>query len=147
MVVQVTRLIPPTDWVNRQINGLKANGQANYVQGIQKPKKDPIAAGIAAEPKYANMMQQAIQNQTRAKHLANVTIQEWETNAETIGAPRLVDGVVRRQYKVNNFVTAFSPLLLNLLGSIDQMPTGTASERDQKAQAMIQGLRALRGTW
>jgi hypothetical protein len=147
MVVQVTRLIPPTDWVNRQINGLKANGQANYVQGIQKPKKDTIQAGIAGEAKYANMVQQAIQNGTRAKHLANVTLQEWETNAETIGAPRLVDGVVRRQYKVNNFVTSFSPLLLNLLSSVDQMPTGTANERDQKSQAMIQGLRALRGTW
>lgn len=147
MVVQVTRLIPPTDWVNRQINGLKANGQTNYIQGIQKPKKDTILAGVAGEAKYANMVQQAIQKGTRAKNLAKVTLQEWETNSETIGAPRLVDGVVRRQYKVNNFVTAFSPLLLNLLGSVDQMPTGTASERDQKSQAMIQGLRALRGTW
>lgn len=147
MAVTITRLISPTDWMNRQMNGLKANGQTNYVQGIQHPHKSPIQAGIAAEDKWANQVQAAIQNKTRSKHLANVTDQEWETYAETIGAPRLVDGVVRRQAKVQSFITNFSPLLLNLLSTVDAMPTGTASERNQKSIAMADGLRALRGQW
>lgn len=133
--------------MNRQMNALKANGQQNYVQGIQKPKKDPIQAGIAAEAKWANQLQQAIQKGTRAKNLGKVTAQEWETYAETIGAPRLVEGVTRRQAKIQTFLSAWNPMLQGLLGTIDAMPTGTASERNQKSQAMIEGLRALRGTW
>ncbi len=147
MVLTITRLISPTDWSNKQINGIKAVGQVNYTAGIQRPKKDPIQAGIAAEAKWANQVQQAIQNGTRAKHLQNVTAQEWETYAETIGAPRLVDGVVRRQAKVTAFTTAFQPQLLNLLSTVDAMPTGTQSERNQKMIATIDGLRALRGQW
>lgn len=147
MALTVTRLISPQDWMNRQLNALKANGQTNYVQGIQKPKKDPIQAGVAAEAKWANQVQAAIQKGTRAKNLGKVTSQEWETYAETIGAPRLVEGVVRRQAKIQTFLTAYSPMLQNLLATVDAMPTGTASERNQKSQAMIEGLRAIRGTW
>ncbi len=147
MALTITRLISPTDWSNKQINGIKAVGQQNYLAGIQRPKKDPIAAGIAAEDKWANMVNQAIQNKTRAKKLANVTAQEWESYAETIGANRLVDGVVRRQAKVTAFTTAFQPQLQNLLGTIDAMPTATQSDRNQKMIATIDGLRALRGQW
>lgn len=147
MAVTITRLISPADWMNRQLNTLKAVGQTNYTQGIQKPRKDPIQAGVAAEAKWANQVQAAISKGTRAKNLGKVTATEWETYAETIGAPRLVDGVVRRQAKIQTFLNAWNPMLLNLLGTVDAMPTGTASERDQKAAAMINGLRALRGTW
>lgn len=144
-MVTVQRLISPQDWQARQLNALKANGQANYTLGISKPKKDPIAAGIAAEGKWANAMQQAIQNGTRSKKLQNVTAQEWETYARDIGAARLVDGVVRRQAKITSFLNAYVPELTNTLSSIDAMPTATASDRNQKMLAMVEALRAMRG--
>ncbi len=147
MVLTIQRLPSPADVVTKQLNTLQAVGQTNYVKGVQKPNKDPIAAGVAAEAKWANQMQQAILNQTRAKHLQLVSPQEWETNAETIGAPNLVPGVMKRQSKVTSFWNAWLPILQNILQTIDQMPTGTASERNAKANAMADALRAARGTW
>jgi hypothetical protein len=134
MAVTIRRLISPTDWQNRQINTLKAVGEANYRVGVTTPKKDPIAAGIAAEGKWANAMQRAIQDGTRAKNLGETTAAEWESYATNIGAGRLVDGVVRRQAKISNFLQAYVPELTNILGTIDQMPTATASDRNGKSR-------------
>lgn len=147
MAVTVQRLISPTDWLNRQLNTLKAVGEANYRVGVTKPKKDPILAGVAAEGKWANAMQKAINDGTRAKQLADVTIQEWEGYATNIGAPRLVDGVVRRQAKISTFLNAYVPELTSILANIDAMPTATVSDRNQKMLAMVEALRALRGTF
>ncbi len=147
MVLTIQRLPAPADVVKKQLTTLQAVGQTNYVFGVQHPNKDPIQAGVQAEQKWANQMQQAIINGTRAKHLALVSPQEWETNSETIGAPNLVPGVMKRQAKVTTFWNAWMPILQNILGTIDQMPTGTASERNAKANAMADALRAARGTW
>ena len=147
MVLTITRLPAPSAVVTKQLTTLQAVGQTNYVKGVQTPNKDPIAAGVAAEGKWGNAMQQAIMNGTRAKHLSLVSPQEWETNAETIGAPNLVPGVMKRQAKVTAFWNAWMPILGNILNTIDQMPTTTAAERNAKANAMADALRAARGTW
>ncbi len=144
-MAQVRRLISPTDWAYRQVNTLKAVGETNYRAGIQNPKKDPIQAGIAAEDKYANAVRQAIDNQSRAKGLSKTNMAEWSGYAENIGASKLVDGVVKRQAKVNKFLTAYVPLLSDVVSKEDAMPTATTGDRNAKVIANLEALRALKG--
>lgn len=92
-------------------------------------------------------MQTAIASGIRAKNLALVTAAEWETNAETIGAPNLVPGVMKRQAKVTKFWNAWMPVLGNILNTIDAMPNATTTDRNNKAVAMADALRAARNTW
>jgi hypothetical protein len=146
-MVTVQRLISPQTWLTRQMNGVNATAQTNYSAGIDTPKKDPIVAAVASKQKWANQVQAAITNDLFAKGLGNTSMAEWNAAAKTLGVNRLVPGIQAKQAKISNFITSFSPLLSNLLQTVDAMPVGTASERDAKAQAMIQGLRALRGTW
>lgn len=146
-MVTVVRLISPQVWVDRQIKGVQATAMTNYATGIDSPKKDPIQAAIASKQAWANQVQLAIQNDLFAKGLQNVTIQDWNSQAKNLGVQRLVPGIMAKQAKIQAFVTSFSPLLTNLLSSIDQMPTGTSAERTAKSTAMQDGLRALRGQW
>lgn len=146
-MVQVSRLLPPDEWRKRQIGNLKAVGEPNYRQGIARPKKDPIEAGIAAEDKWAARIKEAIEEKRRAKALQATNMQEWAAFAEQIGAGRLVEGVTKREVKVDRFIKNWQPLLLDLVQKIDQMPAVTDSDMEQRMLENLRGLKALKGTW
>jgi len=141
----VTRVLEPTDWVKRQIDTLKSVGRTNYLQGVKAPKKDPIKAGIAAQDKYENQMKKDEVLKRRAEALGKTNIDEWTSMAETLGADKLVDGVTKRQYKVERFVAKFQPLLKTHLSKIDAMPDATDGDRESKMLENLRGLKALKG--
>jgi len=143
----VTRILSPADWIDRQIGTLKAVGEKNYGIGIRSPKKDPIKAGIEAEARYAAEVKLAIEEERRKKALEATNIDEWFTYANEIGKPRLVEGVVKREKEVQDFVKPWQPILLDHLAKIDPMSVVTLKERIDKAVANIEGLAALKGTW
>jgi len=141
----VTRVISPDAWKKRQIDTLKAVGEANYKVGIAKPRKDPIAAGIAAEEKYAVETKKAIEEKRRAAALEKTNMAEWYKYTSDIGAGRLVDGVTKRVAKVDKFVKTFQPMLVSHLSSIDALADVTDSDREQRMLENLRGLKALKG--
>jgi len=141
----VTRGLSPEAWKERQISTLKAVGEANYKVGITKPRKDPSAAGIAAEEKYAANTKKPIDERRRATALGKTDMAEWYKYSSDIGAGRLVDGVVKREAKVSKFVTTFQPMLVSHLGSIDALADVTDSDREQRMLENLRGLKALKG--
>jgi len=139
------RVINPEDWRRRQIDSLKSNGRANYLIGVKSPKADPIAKGIASEAKYAEETRKAIDNQSRKKALEKTSMAEWSMYATTLGADKLVDGVVKREAKVQAFITAFQPMLMSHLGKVDAMSNVTDSDREGRMLENLRGLKALKG--
>lgn len=145
MPILIRRLPSPDDWREKQIGNLKAVGEANYRKAIGFPKKSPIAAGIAAEGKFAEAMRRAIEAKSRAVGLAATTDDEWLTYATEIGAGRLVEGVTKREPKVKKFLDKWHPLLAEHLTKIDPMANVTVSDRKAKMLANMDGLIALHG--
>jgi len=143
----VTRILPPEEWKKRQINTLKSVGEANYRQGIERPKKDPIEAGIAAEEKWAERIKKAIEEERRKKGLAATNMNEWYSVASALGAPRLVEGVVKREFKVDRFIRAWQPLLLDHVSRIDSLPAVTDTDMENRMLENLRGLKALKGKW
>ena len=145
--VTVTRILPPDVWRQRQIGNLKSVGEANYKVGISRPKKDVIAEAIKAEDKWATRIKEAIDKGRRKAALASVTLGEWYTYAENIGAGRLVEGVTKREAKVDKFVKAFQPVLTEHVSKIDAMPAVTDKDMEERMLANLRGLKALHGSW
>ena len=143
----VKRLLSPDEWRKKQIETLKAVGEANYKIGIASPKKDPIAAGIEAEDKWADRIRKAIEEQRRKKSLQATNIDEWYAYSAALGAPRLVDGVVKREKEVADFVTAWQPILMDHVAKIDAMPAVTDKDMEERMLANLRGLKALHGAW
>jgi len=146
MPVNITRLIPPDQWRERQIGNLKAVGQKNYEFGVDNPKKDPIKAAIDAEDRWAERIKEAIEKGRRKAKLQKVTADEWNTYAHAF-ADRLVPGVVKREPKVAAFIDAWHPKLLSHLGKIDAMPAVTDADMEARMIENLRGLKALKGTW
>lgn len=144
-MASVKRVISPEDWKKRQIDTLKAVGRTNYLDGIASPKADPIARGIATEEKFAAEMRKAIDEERRKKALQKTSMDEWYTYASTLGADKLVDGVVKREAKVAAFVTAWHPMLTSHLGKIDALAEETDADRENRMLENLRGLKALKG--
>lgn len=144
-MASVKRVISPEEWKNRQINTLKAVGRSNYLAGVASPKADPIARGIATEDKYAAETRKAIDAGRRKAALEKTDMAEWYRYASTLGADKLVDGVVKREAKVSKFVSAFQPLLVSHLAKVDALAEETDADREARMLENLRGLKALKG--
>ena len=74
-------------------------------------------------------------------------MQEWFNYASQIGAGRLVEGVTKREAKVDRFVKAWQPILADHVAKIDQMPAVTDSDMETRMLENLRGLKALKGAW
>lgn len=142
----VQRIISPAEWVEKQINTLQAVGETNYRAGITRPRKSPIAAGIAAQPKYEAAMRDPNVLKRRETALRNTTDDVWASRAERIGAARLVSGVVERRAKVEQKVASYHSKLQAHLQRIDSMPDVGEGDRERRMIENLKGLRAMKGT-
>ena len=141
----ITRVLDPTEWVEKQIATITAVGRENYLRGVKHPKKDPIKAGIDAQPKYEAKMKDPKVLARRAEQLAKTNMEEWAVMAETLGADKLVDGVIKRRHKIERFVAKYQPLLKAHLAKIDAMPDVTESDRENRMLENKRGLQKLKG--
>ena len=142
----VQRLPTAQQVVDKQIRNLQAVGETNYREGITRPKRSPIAAGIAAQPAYETAMRNPAVLARRAEALRKTNDEEWASRSERIGAPRLVSGVTDRIAKVERAVGSYHGRLSAHLQRIDQMPAITDSDRERRMVENLKGLRAMKGT-
>ena len=143
----VTRILKPDDWISRQIGTLKAVGETNYGTGITSPRKDPIAAGIAAEDRYASQTRKAIEEGRRAKALQATNIDEWFTYSTNIGKGRLVEGVVKREKEVRDFVNPWHSMISDHVSKIDTLPAVTDSDMENRMLTNLRGLKGMKAAW
>jgi len=143
---EVKRILPPEKWIEKQLGTLSAVGETNYRIGIAAPKKDPIDAGIKAQPKYAAMMKKDEVLARRERALKATNMDEWYAYAQHF-AGRLVPGVTGREKEVHDFVTPWQPIIETHVRKIDEMPEVTDAEREARMLANLRGLKALKGTW
>jgi len=141
------RILSPEEWRKRQIDTLKAVGEANFKVGIAAPKKDPIVAGIAAEDRYADRVKKAIEEGRRKKALEATNIDEWYAYSAAIGAPRLVEGVTKREKEVADFVNTWQPILTDHVTKIDALPAVTDKDMEERMLTNLRGLKGLKGKW
>lgn len=141
----VQRLPTKEQWVAKQLRNLQAVGEQNYREGITRPRKDPIQAGIDAQPAYENAMSRPEVRARRVTGLQKTNMAEWAAMSENVGAARLVAGVVDRRHKVERAVGELQVKLAAHLSRIDAMPNATDSDRERRMVENLKGLRAMKG--
>jgi len=144
---RVQRILPADEWKKRQIETLKSVGARNYAQGISMPKKDPIEAGIQAQARYEEQMKKDEVLKRREAALKATNITEWFAYSSDLGVNRLVEGVVKREKKVDRFIKGWQPLLVDHVTKIDELPDITDADRENKMLENVRGLKALKGKW
>jgi hypothetical protein len=140
----VQRLPTPQQWKDKQLGNLQAVGETNYRVGITHPKKDPIQAGIDSQGAYETAMRDPKVLARRVTGLSKTNMSEWASNAENIGASRLVAGVMARVAKVERSITGNHGKMTQHLARIDAMPNATPADRERRMTENLRGLRAFK---
>mgnify|MGYP001566212663 FL=1 len=140
----VKRLPDPREWVERQQRGATSVGQANYLDGIRSPKKDPIQAGIDSQDAYTAAMRDPAILARRVTGLQRTNINEWAAKAEAVGAGRYAEGVVASRPKLERGVESYHSFLTGHLATIDRLPNATVADRNRRVLENLNGLRAFK---
>jgi len=109
-----------------------AAAAGDYVTGVQNPKRDFKQAALAANGKYKDRMQKAIQQDSFAKAMANVDSASAIALAVSDGGAAYTAGAAKRQAKVLAAYTKLAPKLGAVSQAIQAMPQDTDAQRAQR---------------
>lgn len=136
------RIPTAADWAEKQITRTQAAGDA-WQKGMNAPKKDPVAAAIAAKDKYNNSMQKVIQEDRFAKGLMQVDSQSIADSVNALGPQVFTNGVAARAPKIRRKVAMVREKLTVHVDTMDALPTATPEQREAKMIANLRGMRKI----
>lgn len=125
---------------NRWAQGVQ-NNQSRWVEGMENPRRDPKQAAIAAAGKWANRLQEAIQNQHYAAGIRRYDVNEARRIATEDGGAAYVAGATKRQSKAERAFQVLAPMLDQVSQQVQNMPQDTEQQREARALAAIRGMR------
>jgi len=133
------RVISATDWVDDMITGVRAKRE-KWKKRSLAPKKDPIKAAIAANPKRIDRLMKSIEEKWWEKKMGRLTIDDYFTGVEATEPGDYVKGVERKRTKIEKRISALQPLVEALAKSIDAMPQETDEQREARMLAARKGM-------
>jgi len=145
----VTKKVKSADrWAKQQVESAVA-ASGKWLDGVNNPSRDPIAAGIDADPKWKDKMEQAIKEDRRKKGLMKVTAAEIVATANALGTGVYSSGVSAREAKVRKVVAELQPLAQSVSDTIQGMSDKTDADREKRLltarKAMIEVGKKRRG--
>ena len=128
----VTRkVIDAGRWATRQVQGSQA-AAGKWLDGVNNPSRDPIAAGIEAEKKWVDKITQAIQQGRRVKGLQKSSLEQIKATANALGAGVYSSGVAARTAKISARVAELQPLAQSVSDTIQGMSNATDADRERR---------------
>lgn len=105
---------------------------ADYVDGMQNPKRNPVEAAVRAEGKWANRVQEAINNKSYGKGVRKQDYSEAVRIATEDGGSAYTSGVSKRAAKIARVHADLMPRLGAVSAAIQSMPQDTDAQREQR---------------
>ena len=105
---------------------------ADYVDGMQNPKRNPVEAAVRAEGKWASRTQEAIANKAYGKGVRKQDYSEAVRIATEDGGSAFAAGVSKRAAKIARVHADLMPRLGAVSAQIQQMPQDTDAQREQR---------------
>lgn len=133
------KVIDPTRWAKRMVDGATAAG-TKWLDGVNNPSRSPTAAGIAAEDKWRDRLNQAIQENRRVKGLQKTSDDTIKATANALGTGVYTSGVSARTTKIQARVNELQPLFQAASDSIQAMSDKTDADREKR---LIQARKAM----
>ncbi|HYA48621.1 MAG TPA: hypothetical protein VEG35_02885 [Burkholderiales bacterium] len=137
-----SRVISPQDWAKKQIDRAAAAGDT-WATNVQRPRKDPVGAAIAADAKRKDRLKAAEAADKWKKKMAKVDVDAMYATIRALGSGVYTTGVTARTAKISNVINDLQPKVAALAAAIDQMPDDTDANREKRMLASRKGMIAI----
>jgi hypothetical protein len=146
MPFSVKRIKDPTASADKYARKTAAAG-ADWLAGYKAPKRDPRAAAVAANPRWKNSLQAAMQADRYAHKVGSYDVDGAIKVAEAVGQQAYVAGTAARHDKVLSKLGKIIAAQQKILAQADTMPTDTLAHRLAKANFIATEMNKLKGTF
>jgi hypothetical protein len=136
------RLPDPATQAARAVEGAR-NAAQKWHDNTLAPKRSPKAAALAAAPKWANAVTQAVQRGAYAAGVSGINEDLMVETIRAVGPAGYSAGVAARQGKIQAAFAKLAPLMAAHVATIDRMPTDTDAAREAKVVANLRGMKAV----
>lgn len=121
----------------RNIQGATQEMQA----GVARLTVSPGQSAANKKQKWINaLMDQATQDKW-ARNVQSVTLQHWQAAMNDYGINRVSQGAQAKQAKFETAMNSLLPFIDRLQSTVRAMPDNTPADREQRALAMMRGMR------
>lgn len=121
------------------------NSQQSMTAGVNRVTEAPGQAAVAKLQKWILALQSTEVQQKWARKTGAVTLQSWKDSMNNIGIQRAVQGATQKKAKMVTAMTTLLPYIDQVAATVRAMPDNTPGDREQRALAMIRGMRAYNG--
>lgn len=132
-------VISPEEWAAKQVERA-SRAASEWEKNVQRPRRDPIKAAIAAGPKRAEKLRESLDNKKWEKAMAAVDEDLMYSVIRKRGASAFRSGIEDRKEKVLARAKELQPMVATLKATIDAMPDVTDADREKRLLAARRGM-------
>lgn len=122
------------------------NAGGDWLAGVTGQTVNPAELAVKAKEKWKARMMAAIQNDTWAKRLSQVSLSDITSAANKAGASAYTSGIANRSDKIMKAFQRIIPKIQAVRDIVNAMPDVTEVDRENKMLANVRGLRKIKGT-
>lgn len=137
-----TRVLDAEEWARRQLEGAAAAG-SRWMYGVLHPRRNPVAAAMAANQKRKDRLAQAEKEEKWLRSMERVDVDEMYRTVEAVGEAGYTAGVANREGKIKKKVAELQPMVEALAKRLDEMPQDTEAQREAKMIAAKRGMQEI----
>jgi hypothetical protein len=141
--ITVTANVDPMRMAQNMLDAVQSKG-AKWAENIQRPKVNPQQAAAAAGGKWWGQLQAAQQANRYVSGVRGYNLDEAINSAIADGGAAWVAGIQKRQPKIQRGMVRAAQMLNAVSAAVRAMPQDTPAQRDARALAMMQGMRAAK---
>lgn len=117
------------------------NAQQEMQAGVQRVTQAPGQAAAAKQQKWvAALMDPATQDKW-ARNVRSVSLGQWQESMLSLGIARAAQGATQKKGKFETAMASLLPFIDNVRSQVRAMPDNTPQDREQRALAMMRGMR------
>lgn len=121
----------------RNLQGATQEMQA----GVDRLTVSPGQSAAAKQQKWINALQDQAVQQKWARNVASVSLPQWQQAMKDYGINRVSQGAQAKQSKTEAAFNSLLPFIDRVAGQVRALPDNTPADREQRALAMMRGMR------
>lgn len=115
--------------------------QPEMQAGVARLTVAPGQAAAAKRQKWINSLQDQATQDKWARNVASVSLQQWQQAMNDYGINRVSQGAQAKAAKFESAMNSLLPFIDRVRAQVRAMPDNTPADREQRALAMMRGMR------
>lgn len=125
---------------DKWLRGIQNAGQ-DITDGVNRVTVAPGQAAASKRQKWINALQDPATQDKWARNVAAVSLSAWKSAMTEYGIGRVAAGAQAKQPKFTTAMNSLLPFIDQVRDQVRAMPDDTPAAREQRALAMMRGMR------